>query len=364
MPRRSSNMSQRLLASLVAVVAIPVPGIASVAPPDFNAQNLTWASTDIVVVEGGKVVESWKGNLKPGDKLPDGAAEVAAIRIPDFDTDSIPMGAKPPVVTGKRMVLFLAHVPSYGAESKKPVWMDAHCPGFPSYPPSPAGVAWVEGDRVYTVVGVHGSGAYALRADGTVAGLKEKIELGLSLQARFEAAKADRDAERRADRLVALLPTISAYSDLWALGDLIVEIGRCGKAGVPHLARWAVEPRGKYTSDAMCALCQTGDVGLDAVTKILDAETGYWKGVAAGLKPGQTVRRIAPNTFSPWGTPNGLYHLLSAVRRLKLSAGGEKRIREHPGLVELDRLLTTQPAMKLVKSDMEPAHEILQKILA
>src|SRR5262245_33844549 len=281
-PCRRTIMCKGLFGLLVVMAVIPLPGFASVAPLDFDAQCLSWSATHIVVIEDGKVVESWKGNLKPGEKLPEGAAEVAGIRVPAFDAERIPPGEKPPEVTGKRMVLFLAHVPRYGLEERGAVWMDAHCPGFPSNPPCPAGVAWLDGDRVYTVVGVHGSGAYALRADGSIAGLKEKVEIGLSLKARFEAAKADRDPERRAERIVALVPTVFGYAKSWAASDLVYEIGRCGKAGVPYLARWAVEPKGKYTYEAMGALCLTGDAGLDAVIKILDAETAYWKAVAAG----------------------------------------------------------------------------------
>jgi hypothetical protein len=241
--------------------------------------------------------------------------------------------------------------------------MGAECPGFPSHPPSAQNVAWVEGDRVYTMGAVYGVGTYALRPDGGIAGLKEKVELGLALQARFEAAKADPDPGRRAERLVALTPFVSKLS-FYGRSDCVWEVSRCGKAAVPHLVSWEKEPKGEHQSTALYALCGLGDVGIDAVLKILDDETAYWKAVAANLKLGQTVRESPrPDPFQ-WRGPNRLHHVLQATRGMKLSAANQERLRNHAGLQELDKLLTTKPGMKPEKSDMVGAHEMLRDILA
>jgi hypothetical protein len=354
-------MSTRLLLA-AALAASPGLALASIPPRGFDVPNHTWAATHIIVVEDGKVVESWKGNLKVGDKLPEGAAAYARIRPPAFDKDWLDhAGEKPPVVTGKRMVLFLCYVPNYG--EKDPVWMGADCPGFPTHPPSAENVAWIEGTRVYSVGGWSYRWNGGLGSTGGIAALKEEVERGLELQAKFDAAKAERDAGRRVERLIALLGPVHAYSSLWGKHDVIDAVGACGKAAVPKLVEWATDPRTKFRHEAMGALCRIGDDALDAVINILNSETAYWNLVAANLKPGQDIHRLPPNPQSPWRTANGLYHLLSAVRSMKLSPDNQIRVRENSGLVELDRRLKPEGVVPS-KSDMATAQEVLRDILA
>jgi hypothetical protein len=359
----------RRLVIVVAVAAAPGAVRAEWIGRGFDLPNLTWAATHIVLVEDGKVVESWKGDLKPGAKLPDGAAGFARIKPPAFDPDWVERsGEKPPAVSGRRLVLFLAHVPRYGAEDRDPEWMGAACPGFPDHPQSlpPNSVAFVEGDRVYTAVGLGGLGTagYALRPAGGVAGLREIVGLGLDLRARFAAAKADPDPQKRADRLAALLPAVTGYTGLWGLGDVMYAVAGCGDAGVPHLVEWATDPKGKDRDKAWAALCRTGDAGADAVLKFLGDQAARWTGAAAGLRPGRAARDPADDPPNPWGSPIGLYHLLSGVRGMQLSAANKRRVREHAGLAELDRVLATHPGLKGAGPDLEQARRVLRHLRA
>src|SRR4051794_23519793 len=115
-------MTGRVLIALT-LAAAPVPGFAEVAPLDADVRSLTWRATHIVVVEDGSVVESWEGDLKPGAELPDGAAGFARIKPPAFDRHWLDRsGEAPPAVSGKRRVLFLAHVPRYGGADRDPEW--------------------------------------------------------------------------------------------------------------------------------------------------------------------------------------------------------------------------------------------------
>jgi hypothetical protein len=355
-------MTTRLLNALVLALA-PLPALAAIPGRGFDLPNHTWAATHIVLVENEKVVESWKGDLKIGANLPDGAAAYARIKPPAFSPDWLKTaGQQPPAPTGKRMLLFLAHMPRYG--EKEAVWMGAECPGFPRHPPSADTVAWVEGDRVYTIGGRDQAWMDGLGSPDSLANLKEEVDRGLKLQKLFEAASADPDLEKRVGRLVALLPSVADYADLWGEFDAFPALTRCGKAAVPILARWAVDPQGRYRHEAMPALCRIGDDAVDAVLKILDVEMGQWTVVAAALQVGQTVQGLQGSEIAPWRSPNGLNHLLGSVRAMKISAANQKRIREHPGLVELDRLMTTHPGMKPPKSDMESVHPVLRDILA
>ena len=352
---------------LIAIVLAltPVPALAAIPGRGFDLPNHTWAATHIVVVENEKVVESWKGDLKIGAKLPEGAAAYARINPPAFSPDWLKTaGQQPPAPTGKRMILFLAHVPEYRLEDKGPVWMGAECPGFPRLPPSADTVVWIEGDRVYTIGGRDQAWMDGLGSPGSLARLKEEVDRGLKLQRQFEAASADPDPEKRVGRLVALLPTVADYADLWGEFDVFPALTRCGKAAVPLLAKWAVDLNGRYRHEAMPALCRIGDDAVDAVLKILDVESGQWTVVAAALRPGQSVQGLAGTEMAPWRSPNGLYHLLCSVRAMKISAANQKRIREHAGLVELERLLNTHPGIKPPKSDMDSVHPVLRDILA
>src|SRR5688500_7111341 len=244
-------MTRRLLFAC-ALALTPLPAPAALPGRGFDLPNHTWAATHIVLVENEKVVESWKGDLKIGARLPDGAAAYARIKPPAFSPDWLKTaGQQPPAPTGKRMILFLAYVPEYRLEEKGPVWMGAECPGFPRHPPSADTVAWVEGDRVYTIGGRDQMWDGGLGSPDSLANLKDEVERGLKLQRQFEAANAEPDSEKRVTRLVSLLPSVADYADLWGEFDAFPALTKCGKAAVPLLARWAVDLNGRYRHEAM-----------------------------------------------------------------------------------------------------------------
>lgn len=75
--------------------------------PEFSLDYAKEHSTHIVVVDAaGKVLESWRGNLKPGAKLPYKADEkpLGVIEVPGI------LESKIKEVTGQRRVLFLIFV--------------------------------------------------------------------------------------------------------------------------------------------------------------------------------------------------------------------------------------------------------------
>lgn len=91
-------MASRIL-SLVALAA------ASPATWAFDARQNTWTATHIAIVEGEIVVESWKGDLKPGTKLPDGAVRFTRLSPPPFEPTRQARGEPRPVVAGKRRLM-------------------------------------------------------------------------------------------------------------------------------------------------------------------------------------------------------------------------------------------------------------------
>lgn len=348
-------MTRRVFTAALILTAAPAPAFGSILLP-FDAQRNTWASTHIVLVEGGKVVESWTGDLKAGDPLPAEAERFTQIPVPGPDSWPRPAGEKAPRVSGTRMVLFLAFVAREGGDPKKRVWTGA------GFAPT-SSVAWVEDDSVFSAYQPKNPGGYALTESGGLAGLKQQVDLGLALRKQVEAAIAEKDPGRRAERLVVLTPFVSKYAGYVGLSECVWEVSKCGKPAIPHLARWASDPRGEGWSESLYALGRFGDDGLDAVVKVLDREAAYWEVAASELKPGETIydwTRSRPAGRSP----NHLYHVLQATRGMKLSAGNKERLQKHPGLRKLDDLMATNPALTPKKSDMEAAHTILRDILA
>ena len=356
-------MTGRLIATVAALALMSGHGFSAFMLP-FDAQRNTWSTTHIVVVEGGKVVESWKGDLKVGElRYPKGSRGTRGFPYPVRTRGSKLSGEKPPVVSGKRMVLFLTFGPQ---QDKDPTTRSGRAPTCRATRPGAVGDGrrLGRGRRGVLRLPADQPGGLCARHDGGIAGLKQLVDVGLAIRAQFEAAKADPDPGRRAERLAALTPIVANYARYSGKSECIGEVSRCGPAAVPHLAQWATEPTGEYVDLAIHALCGLGDVGFDAVVKLLDDEVRQWKQVADGLKPGESVRESPRTGLYWWRGPHHFHRLLRATRSMKLSEGNRERLRTHPGLRELDQLLTTKPGMKPEKSNMANAHEVLRDILA
>jgi hypothetical protein len=358
-------MHSRLLFAIVVLGFWPAISTAGVLP-SFDAHGNVWMATHIVVTEGGKVVESWKGDLNVGDTLPEGAAKFTRIAVPDVESGWELPGQKLAKVTGKRMILFLAYRAPEGEDPKKPVWMGATWSTYLfNQVYSTISVAWVEGDDVYTAVdgGLVSGSRYALIKKGTVAGLKQRADLGLALKAEVAAATAEKDLGRRADRLVAIAPFAEKYHS-YALSDCLEAISSCGKAGVPHLIRWAYDQNAQYRSEAFGALCSLGDEGFDGVAMLLTDEAGFWSSALHRLEPAESIDHFLYRDRCPASRgPHHLRSLLSMVHWMKLSKENRERLRNLTALKKLDKTLD-EPGMKPEKTPMIEAHEILKDILA
>ena len=355
-------MSGHRLVTLVALAC--VPGVASAEDlPDFDSHQNTWHATHIVLVDGETVVESWAGDLRPGSKLPEGAARFARLAPP---TAEPPFGfaGKPPTVSGKRRVLFLAHVPQRGGDPEKLVWSGADSPGDPRRHVSETAVAWVEGDEVYTVHQPVNPGGYVLTRGGNVARLKQEVDLGLALRAQFAAAKADPDPARRADRLAVLEPFLSRYAPYPAGTDCVDAVRGCGKAGAPYLARWAAATDGYPRMEAIEALFGLGNTGFDAAMDVLADRARYWARTIPDLRPVRDRDKLFKDRPRLALDEVHLVYLLRGAQRMILSRENRDRLVNHPALKELDEALTAEPALRPEKSSLAEAYRIVREIRA
>lgn len=357
------NMAFRNLISAIGLLSCPTLASASVLAY-YDDQESTWQASHIVFVEDGKVKESWKGDLKVSQKLPEGASIFTELVVPGPSPLDPGAEKKPNPVTGRRLVIFLKRGVPFGSEDKKLVWMAARQVQAFNEINAVADVAWVEGERIFTVFQPIRPGGYELEENGSLTSLKQRVDLGIALRSLFDSAKADSDLRKRADRLAALAPTLATYAGTRAVNDCAIELSGCGASAAPIFTRWITDPSGnyQYRVSGLWGLSQLGDLGIDGMISILDSETAYWKAVAAELK-GRSVRDVTGKGIYT-RVPNHLYHLLAQVRRMKLSEANQERLKSHKGLLELDRLLREVPGMKPEKSDMVEVHKILQDILA
>ena len=95
------------------------------------------------------------------------------------------------------MILFLSYEVPFGDDKGKRDWLGA-CSCHPYNEVSAAAsMAWIEGDAAYSVYQPINPGGYALTRSGTFTELKQRVETGLALRTRFEAAKAEKVPEKR-----------------------------------------------------------------------------------------------------------------------------------------------------------------------
>ena len=84
------------------VLAAASPARAEILPSFGTGQCESNATHVVVVDDTGKVLESWRGDLAPGDVLP-----IAEFRLPKEAGHRPGFGIGPKTVSGKRVVLFL-----------------------------------------------------------------------------------------------------------------------------------------------------------------------------------------------------------------------------------------------------------------
>jgi hypothetical protein len=351
-------MWRRVLIPLAAVTYLPSTGLAGLLPW-FDPASNTWNATHIVLTEDAKVVESWKGNLKPGDPLPDGAIRYARSLVPPPSPFDQIAGREPPKVSGKRTVLFLMHVPENDKPGAKMIWTDPYFRD-PKYFVPEVCVGWVEDGKLYHAYQPINPGGYRLGEFGKVEALKKEVEKVLSLRNKFDRARAEKDLRTRAALLDEIRPSVGSGAGTLvgyiAAHDIAVEFGRCGDAAVPALTRWAKNGIAGDWDLAVHTIAGLGDAGLAAMLELIDAELGRWKPLATRPKPDGDPE------FSLMA--HQLHRVLLYTHRMKLTDEKQKALRNHPGIRELNVLLTETPGLKPAGSDAEQAHKILNDILA
>ncbi len=272
--------------------------------PSFNPEGLAIAATDVVLVTQGEkldgnctVVEAWKGDLKPGDKI-------AVAQLAEFTPETnriigeelLEAGVEPfrgngtrvilsPLpdeprnapthVSGRRMCLFLKR------EGRDPDrWAGeslALC------------MAWIEQDRAYAFYQEQNPGPTLLRPLPAFSGNSAKwTEKDLKTNvAAFLALNKTAGILDPAERANALKEFVSPH-DTVVTEAALRELDKLGPAAVPVLRSMLNDQKcWKYLYGVISSLKRLdgAEVGGE-LTQVVEAETQYWKKAGPNLKQG------------------------------------------------------------------------------
>ena len=211
----------KILATLLFLLAVSTAASAAI-QPSFSSEGCSWRATDIVVVSEGseidgnfKVLETWKGDLKPGQTI--SVPELAQFKGKDArsvyadpwvekEGDS-----RPRYVSGQRMILFLrdANKPQDDHDSEYDPWRTRESDVSTSRwkPTNPMGTemkystAWVENGKVYCFVQIENPGDPVIISAGTETELKTEVDCVISTQIGLNTALAISDVAARAESL-------------------------------------------------------------------------------------------------------------------------------------------------------------------
>ena len=278
----------RLPLALLVVFASAGHASAGFPPPPFQLDYCAWCAERIVVVSEGdkfdgvvEVLESWKGDLKKGDRLT--VPELAAYAPEKMRAVSRhqlrPAEVVPPSVTGSRVVLFLMRTEQKhaGVGPGRPVWVPV---GGLFEPEIRESMAWVEAEKVFAFDSDFGLTSLGM----TERQFKQKVDWVLGVQSTITAAVQIGDP----DKIAAVLPPMFRRESDFVAAMVISTLGRSGPKSMPAL-RGLLKDDSKLHHYAwvLGALVEAGgDAAGPDLTEILKLELAVWKKNGPRLVPG------------------------------------------------------------------------------
>jgi hypothetical protein len=269
------SLGALLMLWAIAVCAEPLP--------QFQLDASAWLATDIVVVTEGEsidgrveVLQSWKGDLKPGDSITVPAlaafasAESRAVSKWFDQSEAVPR-----IVSGSRMILFLIR--------KGDGWHAADAWSSEIR----VSTAWIEGDQVFAFNQQTVPGALQLLAlELHAPAVKRRVEEILAVQRKF--------ADKRSD--VARLMHIDS---IYVRRFIISALGERGPDGLPGLRAILKDRSLEYEHvQAIIALAKAGGASVAPdLTEILREELSD-RGPNRYAKTFAALRALRPMHFT------------------------------------------------------------------
>lgn len=280
-----------LLGTAVSVLTCSADASAMAIQPSFNQDGCAWRATHIVVVtEGDKidgvveVLESWKGDLKKGDRIT--VPELAAFAPEKERAVNYLLIEKTPVdsvrVTCSRMVLFLTKVEkATKGLQRNEVWRPVADWGGIK-----VSAAWIEAGRVYAFAQQINPGSSRLIPWGiTEHELRTGVERVLQTRVTLSKALAGPDADKSAEAVLQFLRrTESSYLRFLAL-EVVGDSGEVGRRSLRRVLGEAALER--QHGEAVWAMRKLpAAVAGSELTTVVTEELAYWRKAGPGLKKG------------------------------------------------------------------------------
>jgi hypothetical protein len=312
MRRRLGCFSSVGFVILFAIGAIPVDAAIR---PTFSLDGCSWNATHIVLVQTTRkdgafsVVESWKGDLKPGDSLDvpelkpnkDAVAISSYPKPPGFDSqdregisEQIP---RQPV--GSRMILFLRKKEQSGAASPS----EGNASGT-QWEPAGSGMKvsalWIDGGKGFCFQQWNNPGPSALAecaqfpaSSSDVAVFTVRIQRVLQVQKYLAETMAMKNhPEVRADRLGGI-----ALIDVWeAQREALDALGKSGTVALPEILQVMDKPPVPYDGNVtMLAFVEAAGKHRGKLLHArLQQDLIYWKAVGPTLTPNWLDQLVEP----------------------------------------------------------------------
>jgi hypothetical protein len=278
------SLGIRSLLSTLFVAVFAAPASAAIGPT-FYMPSSAWEATHIVVTDGkGVVLESWEGDLKPGDTLPIGTFELprdmpisktaswhSGGRVLNTLSPEVPhVIAKAKAITGRRVVLFLKKGNGQGRQRAfNHGWQPT---SYWEY--FKVSAAWVEENQVFGLVQINNPGPSEMVLIGeTEEAFRTRVFAVASGRQLFSDAMSVKEPGKRARRLAALVD-----NDQYTGGKVIAAIAECGPAGVVALGAMMANIKYDWAGQMIHGLlAKAGPAGGSELVAALAAEQAFWK---------------------------------------------------------------------------------------
>lgn len=340
------------LTSLACLLIICTPAFGGIRP-SFQLKTSSWRATDIVVVTEGKeidgvvkVIETWKGDLKPGQVL-------TLPELAEFKTRNArlvhrwPTNESPEYISGATMILFLrdAKIPAEPDDEEDSRLTDAKRTGERWQAANPAGdeikysTVWIEKGKAYCFVQIINPGPSLLVACGPEAELKPEVSRVINIQNGLNAALATVDPATRAQSLAPFAQEELFQARKRALKGLV----QSGEAALPVLGRLLnTESLIGFQDEIIETFAKAGRKSSGPeLTAWLERELAFWKQTAPSLEAGwwngagfEGLEEVEP-----------LRNRWMALHKAVSALGAIRYVEATPALIELSDFWRSLPQM-------------------
>lgn len=210
----------RIAFALLVALVVPAAARADLMP-SFSSGRCETAATHIVVVNtNGQVLESWRGDLTPGDLLP-----IKEFHLPTSETvsefgrggtpgkatgfETNRKGGVPEKVTGARRVLFLIRgMPVHNRGHAVGSWAPAHWVGDFN-----VSAVWLEDGHAFALEQIFNPGSQMMSYVSTEAEFKKRVEgINKTVANLLADARAEKSLAARAKILVGIVRQYPGFS--------------------------------------------------------------------------------------------------------------------------------------------------------